>query len=237
MFLPRSEAVRIDADAIRSLRCSMNAPAVSTADLPDGTAKAAIAVHQGAAGSFAVTVALRSIPTGRVVFYTYEEDLSDFTSTAAAVDAALSFTEEMGFVFDEDEVNGDGRELRLRAAEKWENLVGVDAAAEDQAGRADAPDEAEEEEVELLLEDVIAPGAAAEVAPRSAGAAEPQVRPAAKPRPKRAPGSSASLGPPGGASDSSASGSTLGRLRLVKRRVDADETSSADLLLRLLGSF
>jgi len=126
MFLvvPSSPPVRAE---LRALRLSLNTPVVTIEDLPVGPAAAGIALHAGPEGP-SLTLAVRSVRTGQVVFFHPDEDWSEIHGSQLAVDAALSFAECMGFLFDDDpiEAGGDARE----AARRWAELVETVGAEE-----------------------------------------------------------------------------------------------------------
>jgi hypothetical protein len=114
---------------LRSLRVSLNTPVVAIDDLPVGPAAAAVAVH-AAPGGPQLTLALRSVRTGQVVFYAPDEEWQP--GAAVALDAVLSFAEGLGFLFDEDALaaGGDAR----AATRRWEEFVRTVAA---EAGGSD----------------------------------------------------------------------------------------------------
>jgi hypothetical protein len=103
---------------LRCLRVSLNTPVVAIDDLPVGPAAAAVAVH-AAPGGPQLTLALRSVRTGQVVLYAPDEEWQP--GAELALDAALSFAEGLGFLFDEDAVaaGGDARD----AARRWDEFV------------------------------------------------------------------------------------------------------------------
>jgi hypothetical protein len=86
--------------------------------LPVGPAAAGIAVHAGAQG-LRLTLALRSVRSGRTAFFAPAEDWSERHGGALGVDAALSFAESMGFLFEDGPM--DPRE----AAGAWSEFSGV----------------------------------------------------------------------------------------------------------------
>jgi len=110
---------------LQALRLSLNAPVVAIEDLPVGPAAAGIAIHTGPEGLH-LTLAVRSVRTGQVVFFHPDEDWNEIHGSELAMDAALSFAECMGFLFDDDpiEAGGDVRE----AARRWAELVETDGA-------------------------------------------------------------------------------------------------------------
>jgi hypothetical protein len=83
-------------------------------------------------GVAGVSVAIRSVRTGQVAFFT--TDTTTPLSPQLAVDAALSFAEALGFVFDDDEVAADGTGADT-AARFWCELIGeeqVEALVDEQ---------------------------------------------------------------------------------------------------------
>jgi hypothetical protein len=142
--LPSSPRARAQ---LRALRLSLNTPVVTIEDLPAGPAAAGIALHAGPDG-LRLTLAVRSVRSGQVVFFHPDEDWSEVHGLELALDAALSFAECMGFLFDDDliETGGDVREASLR----WAELV--------ETPGADEPAEASGEEIWL---DEVAPAAPA----------------------------------------------------------------------------
>jgi hypothetical protein len=112
---------------LRALRLSLNTPVVTIEDLPVGPAAAGIALHAGPEG-LRLTLAVRSVRTGQAVFFHPDEEWSEIQGSELAVEAALSFAECMGFLFDDDpiEAGGDVRE----AARRWAELVETAGAEE-----------------------------------------------------------------------------------------------------------
>ncbi len=207
MFLPRSRPLDVREAALRGLRLSLNSPELSAGELPAGPARAGIAVHDGDDGGLALTIAVRSLGTGAMVSWSWTAAL-DETSLPRAVEAALSFAEGMGFLFDDDALaGGEDGEARHRALDAWWELAGWPAP----------PSEAAAEECEPASEGATAVASAlGERIPltkfrRRLGPPLPE-KPAA---PERGP--------------------ALGRLRLVKRARDGEGRSPR--WLRLLGSF
>lgn len=152
MFFPRSAPLHLTRDQVRGLRLSLNTPVVATEELPIGPARAAILVHEDASGP-QVTIGIRSLRASQVALYAFEGDLREESSFAVAVDAALSFAESMGFLFDEDELGAGGAAARARCQGLWRDLLGESAAV---------PAAPEEPAEELLLEELaedVAPGA------------------------------------------------------------------------------
>jgi hypothetical protein len=152
VFFPRTAALTLTRDEIRELRLSLNTPVVATEELPIGPARAAILVHDDADGGPQVTIGIRSLRADRVVLYAFEGDLREASSFAVAVDAALSFAESMGFLFDEDELGAGGAPARVRCLGLWREFLGEDALGVPPA-RAAEPEPAEELLLDELAED------------------------------------------------------------------------------------
>lgn len=92
---------------LRVLRLSLNTPVVAIEALPVGPVAAGLAVHEGPEGR-SLTLALRSIRTGQLLLLLPEDDWEALHGPELAVDAALSFAESMGFLFDDDPLAGGG---------------------------------------------------------------------------------------------------------------------------------
>ncbi len=105
---------------LRALYVALNSPVLRQDPLPVGPASAAVALHTGVPG---VSVAIRSVRTGQVAYFTSDRDSPPTAQMAA--DAALSFGEALGFVFDDDEVAPDGAGGDA-AARLWCELIGED---------------------------------------------------------------------------------------------------------------
>lgn len=133
-FPPRSEPLDLSVERLHGLRLSLNAPVVSIEELPVGPARAAIAIHEEVDGRPNLTVGVRSLQSGSTVLFSLEGDLREHSSLAVGIDAALSFGESMGFLFDEDELEaGSSGELRSRALGLWVELMGSESAAPEAA--------------------------------------------------------------------------------------------------------
>jgi len=224
-FLRRLRPLEVSGARVRSLRASLNAPVLSTADLPVGTARSLIIVHREARGGWDATVAVRSERGGEIAYWSFDGELANDTDLDVASDAALTFAESLGFVFDDTVIRaGDEAEKLWRA---W--LLGHSSALE-----LSAADEIPELELTDLEH---------EEAAKPITKAQPSVAPAAAPPPLKpaAPGArslskfrardaaSAAKG------EKSAARQPLARLQLVKRRSPEEERKH--LLRRLLTSF
>lgn len=105
--------------ALLALHVALNSPVVALDRLPVGPASAAVALHPGPPPG--VTLAVRSVRSGQTVFFTSGDLLADRPDVA--LDAALSFAEGLGFLFDDDEVPARGAG---EATQLWIELCGED---------------------------------------------------------------------------------------------------------------
>jgi hypothetical protein len=121
-FLPRRRPLELTAQRVRALRPSLNTPVVAMADLPVGPACAAILVHVEPGHGLQISVGVRSLACGSVALYGFDGAISA-SVVGVALDAALSFAESMGFLFDDDVV-GDDVSSREKAVLRWQELIG-----------------------------------------------------------------------------------------------------------------
>ncbi len=263
-FLRRKAPVEFSAERVHSVRVSLNAPVLAAHDLPAGPARAAILVQGDARGGWIVTVGVRSNRTGEVAYWAYDGSLTTDTDVSVAFDAAVTFSEALGFLFDDDELphgaaaakrwadwlSGDRRSLGLaRDAEPatqelmLEELVDEDTQLATPPSGARSNDGFEWEAQPDLLENTAPrrePGRTL-AGERRPGAHAGQTR-ERSPEPAEAP-----LGltkfrarPPLGGAEEAAAGSQrvrqpLARVQLVKRRSPEEERRL--LLRKLLTSF
>lgn len=230
-FLRRLRPIEVAGERVRELRISLNAPVLATPDLPVGPARAVIVTHREARGGIDVTVGVRALRSGEAVFWSFDGELASVDDLSVAGDAALTFAESLGFLFDEDAL-GPGS----AAANAWNAWVGGD-------GPASATDEAKLEVAELLLDDELPGVGASTRAPERAtavskSAPEPSatVRQAAKPPTSASPKLSkfrTRVGSP--ATKAASSPRLLARIRLVKRRSLEEEHQL--LLRKIVTSF
>jgi hypothetical protein len=106
---------------LRALYVSLNSPVVNLEKLPVGPAAAAVALHGPGPG---VTLAVRSVRTGRVLFFTSDASGADGDDPEVLFDAVFSFAEGLGFLFDDDEVIARGTEGPRLSAHLWAEFVG-----------------------------------------------------------------------------------------------------------------
>jgi hypothetical protein len=149
VFFPLTTPLAVAPVHVQGLRLSLNTPVVATEELPIGPARAAILVHDDPERGPTVTIGIRSLRADRVALYGLESEAGDDTDLEVAVDAALSFAESMGFLFDEDELVGGDAQAKTRCLGLWRDLLG-DAGPEP----ARSPIRMAEPEGELLLEEL-----------------------------------------------------------------------------------
>lgn len=128
MFFPISEPGSPDPRRFVLLRTSLNAPVVSTEDIPSGPARAAIAMWFEDDKSCSLEVRVRSVGTGRMVVYACEGELSDAREVETALDAGLSFAESMGFLFDDDVLSSESTIGRGMVTAAWEAFEAGESA-------------------------------------------------------------------------------------------------------------
>lgn len=121
-FLPRRRPLELTAQRVRALRPSLNTPVVAAADLPVGPACAAILVHVEPGHGLQISVGVRSLACGSVAIYGFDGPISA-SVVGVALDAALSFAESMGFLFDDDVV-GEDVASREKAVLRWQEMIG-----------------------------------------------------------------------------------------------------------------
>jgi len=153
VFFPRSTPLSVAPVHVQGLRLSLNTPVVATEELPIGPARAAILVHDDPQRGPTVTIGIRSLRADRVALYGMENEPDDGADLEVALDAALTFAESMGFLFDEDEVAGGGAQAKTRSLGLWRELLGEEAG-EPARAPAVAASRKQEPEAELLLEDL-----------------------------------------------------------------------------------
>jgi len=128
MIFSADAPLEVGCRELRALHVSLNSPVVTLERLPVGPASAAVAFHAGA--NRGVTLVVRSIRTGHVAFFTAGgAEAVDYPDVV--LDAALSFAESMGFLFDEDVVEALGDRGPCEAARLWIELLGeeIDTSA------------------------------------------------------------------------------------------------------------
>jgi len=241
MFNPRQRPLLLVADRLLGLRLSLNTPVVATAEVPAGPARAAILVY-AEAGKRRFAVAVRALRSGTSVVYELEgEDLNEATGWPVALDAAHSFGESMGFLFDDDQLVDRSPAALRQALARVHEIVAPPGPAEEES--ALALGEAAEE-AEILLDDAVEAEAQAAPPKQASAEAEPAGRkraPVSLTKFRAAPAESKEAKPaanakPAGSAKPAGRGAKLGRVRPVRLR-SGDSQPPVGALLRLLAAF
>jgi hypothetical protein len=263
MFVPSDSPPPLTPARLRGLRFSLNAPVVTTEVIPAGPARGALLVHRDAKGRLGVALCVRSLRTGGVVLYRTDERFDGRGELSVGIDAALSFGESLGFLFDDDELEkGLAREAALV---RWQEFLGDLAVAppDEEELPLDRVDEVRatrvEEPRELVLEDLAEGEGQSRARAHYFGEVDLQDSDAPVPRSASAPARSApdeaagergvpltkfrdgQGSEPAPATDEPRAearprGARLARVRLVKRARTASPAAGS-VLLRLLGCF
>jgi hypothetical protein len=133
-FLRRARPLELTAKRMRALRLSLNTPVVAIEDLPPGPARSAITLHAEPRDGLAVTVSVRSLGCGSVVHYGFEGTIG---AVGEVMDAALSFAEGMGFLFD-DELVGNDTASQEKALVRFSEAIGSGEGASPESPEEDA---------------------------------------------------------------------------------------------------
>jgi hypothetical protein len=242
-FLRRLRPLEVSGERVRSLRLSLNTPVLSTPDLPSGPSRAMILVHREARGGMDTTVGVRSVGSGDVAYWSFDGELVSDADLSVAADAALTFAESLGFLFEEAPIAGGARaEKAFRSWLEGESPPTPAVRESDPSPRASASDAASAEPPELALEDlVVADGATLDSPSPLAGAPPAAAAHAPKPPPgpklskfrSHAAASEAKAAAPGARKRQLRQ--PLARVQLVKRRSPEDERKL--VLRKLLTSF
>ena len=247
-FLRRLRPLEVSGERVRALRVSLNAPVLTTPDLPIGPARAVIVVHRETSGRMDTTVGARSQRSGDIAYWSFDGDLTSDDDLSVAADAALTFAESLGFLFDEHPLRGDD------ADKAWMEWVAgaLPAVAGSAAGEMPELDLGDllADEVETAVKPVAAEKpiavakpaappkpAATPAAMRSAPAAAPPALPPSRTlskfRGREAAGTAPA--PPAAVPRKAPIRQPLARLQLVKRRSPEEERRL--MLRKLLTSF
>lgn len=124
MFMPCSDESALAESAIIAFCAALNAPVVNIDALAVGPARAGIMIAAGEAGELNLWVRVSLISSGEGITFKFQGDPAEFRDPSAAIDAALSFSEGMGFLFEEDLLTRGGRSGRQRALKIWNSLCG-----------------------------------------------------------------------------------------------------------------
>ena len=242
-FLRRLRPLEVAGERVRSLRVSLNAPVLTTADLPVGPARALVVVHQDARGRMDATVGARSVVSGEIAYWSFDGELLSSVDLSVAADAALTFAESLGFLFDEGFLSGAAADKAFRTwlegepgdTLQMERRGGAATGSAQSPARSPEPAELELEELVLEEEPAVQPEAepaqpAAEAAPAAPLARKlPQALSKFRARSTQAPAA------PAAPARKVPLRQPLARVQLVKRRSPEDERKL--VLRRLITSF
>jgi hypothetical protein len=262
MFRRSSEPLALSEASLLALRPALNTPVLNTDFLPVGPARAAIVVFAEEYGGIGLAIGVRSNEGGQIAVFRNQAPIDASTKFTDALEPALASAEQMGFLFDEDMVEGvpEGRG-RVEAMALWGDLMGeLEMPAPSEAGEPTLGDPADSAASlsginvtvpELLLDDV-APRELPEIFLDLEDELEP-IDLVVPPEPARqrlskfrnaTPGPAKNTASPIDAADQSSprtfdpepeGGSELGRIPLV--RVRRGGTKRVPFLARLLASF
>ncbi len=244
MFAARQRPLLVVEDRLLALRMSLNAPVLATAELVAGPARAALVVYaEGSVRSFAVIV--RSLRNGASAVYELQgDDLREHSGWSVALDAALSFGESMGFLFDDEMLVDRRPETLRRAIARLHEILAPSDVVDDDALAQSAPRVSVDDLSEILLEDELDNAAHAARGPETTGSLEtarvvpPMLLSKFRGAPAPAPEAVAVESTPAIANATTRGGATLGRVRPVRLRApDPGAPSRVDPLVRLLADF
>src|SRR5262245_27586081 len=232
-FEPRKRPLELTPQRVLALRPALNTPVVAGSELPVGPACAAILVHMEPGRGVQISVGVRSLGCGSVTVFGFDRPIGA-SVVNVALDAALSFAESMGFLFDDDMVDDDVGSQE-KAVLRWQEMIGDPFSGEA------AQDEDESEPLELFDSDggelTDPPEPAEPVVPLLAEPEAPTV-PLTKFRDSSSEPVVAAAAAATAPGPKEANRRALGRMRLVKRawRQQAQDARRA-WLLKLLTSF
>jgi hypothetical protein len=255
MFRFSSETLPLSEACLQVLCPSLNAPVLDIDQLPVAPASAAIVVYAEDYGDLALAVGLRSLESGQVALFRHRDPLQSAGEVEVAIEAARSFSEGLGFLFDDDMIALDATTGRHRALVHWNDLMGSpglvpDAAPAGTAGGEllldDLVEMAQDDDAEFVLEEEacfagespedFTLSEEAEPAPD----AEPSLAAATAERLETVPSPTLTKfrkpAPTASAADPAATPSALGRIPIVKMRQEKD-AAKPNASLRLLASF
>ncbi|MCP4038090.1 MAG: hypothetical protein GY944_17265 [bacterium] len=225
--MPSSEDPVVAESAILGFCATLNAPVVNVDALDVGPGRAGILLSAGQYGGLNLWVRVSLISNGQGVTFKFQGDPGDFGDHRGALEAALSFAEGMGFLFEDDMLPQGGPSGRNRAHRIWTSLFEVPG-----------PEQLPLEAIETGGEAPIHPDPAAAPGPECS---EPLTRgPAAamspllskfrqiEPAPSQA--GPDQTGPRPGAQE-------LAQLELTSEELGNEHVDHAGFLARLLGSF
>lgn len=134
MFLPSQATTPLIEAALQAFCSAMNTPVVNIEELEVGPARAAIVLSSVDDAKLDLFVFVRSIDTGDSVIFQFQGDPAELGTPGHAVEAAMSFAEGIGFIFDEELVEHGGEAGRERAWNIWQSLIAEEIAEVDAVG-------------------------------------------------------------------------------------------------------
>ncbi len=137
MFMPCSDEPLLAESAIVAFCVALNTPVVNIDALEVGPARAGIMIAAGESGELKLLVRVCLISSGEGVSFKFQGDPAEFRDAPAAIAAALSFSEGMGFLFEEDLLAGGGPAGRQRASKIWKSLCGLREEAKPKVAAAE----------------------------------------------------------------------------------------------------
>lgn len=118
--LPLSEA------SLLVFRPAMNAPVLNVGYLPVGPVRAAAVAFAEEYGGIGIALGLRAVESGQLAVLRNQESIDFEVPLEEALEPLLAEAERMGFLFDEDIFESDGRaDGRARAMALWAQLMGT----------------------------------------------------------------------------------------------------------------
>lgn len=119
------EPLALSEASLLALRPALNAPVLNVDFLPVGPARAAIVIFAEEYGGIGLAFGIRSIEGGQVAVFRNREPMDETAPLQEVLEPALASAERMGFLFDEDMVDGvPGDQGRSQATALWGRLMG-----------------------------------------------------------------------------------------------------------------
>jgi hypothetical protein len=134
----------------------LNTPVLNVDFLPVGPARAAIVVFAEEYGGIGLAFGVRSNEGGQVAVFRNQESIDAGRAIADVLEPALATAEQMGFLFDEDMVDGvAGSRGRSDAMALWGDLMGdMDAAPSVGSSSANGDSQTAIDPPEIELDDL-----------------------------------------------------------------------------------
>ncbi len=106
MWVLRSESISLGENRLIGLRPSVNAPCLESEDLGGGPIRGAVATLVDSNGLIDLCLPMRGLRSGQAWLYEAETPLAGVSELHDALYEALIFGEGLGFLFDDDLVEG-----------------------------------------------------------------------------------------------------------------------------------